>query len=220
MLKFNVGYNKKADAIVTSIDSMDRFRILKGKGYNWQTFIYIIQDDYVCKFGITNNIERRQRQYSRERPSFKLKYCKPLDNRNIARLIEYNMKRRFTIISGSETTRAPIEELIDFIESSNTNLEQAILELPESLQPEPDNSKSIETVSQKTSLFKSYSLEEKRKEYKNAYFKWTKEDDERLGALFCSGTSIMELSEIFGRNYGAIHSRLKKLGLKDNDVAN
>ena len=58
---------------------------------------------------------------------------------------------------------------------------------------------------------KAYTMEEKRANHPNAYRPWTKEDDDRLLQLSALGTSIPELCEIFGRNRGAITSRLKKL---------
>ena len=58
---------------------------------------------------------------------------------------------------------------------------------------------------------KAYTIEEKRIKYPNAYRPWTKEDDDRLLQLSASGKSITELCEIFGRNQGAITSRLRKL---------
>ncbi|MBQ8050825.1 MAG: hypothetical protein IJ197_04535 [Bacteroidaceae bacterium] len=58
---------------------------------------------------------------------------------------------------------------------------------------------------------KAYTIEEKRANHPNAYRPWTKEDDDRLLQLSALGTSIPELCEIFGRNRGAITSRLKKL---------
>tara|TARA_Y100000815_G_C13270321_1_gene472765 strand:- start:710 stop:1105 length:396 start_codon:yes stop_codon:yes gene_type:complete len=119
---------------------MDRFKIRRGKGYDWPTYVYIMQDSIGCKFGITNNIQRREKQHLKTRPFLKLKYYKVLENRNIARLIEYKMKLHLPIIKevglGIETTNAPIEKLIEFIESSNTCLEEAILELPLDLRPE------------------------------------------------------------------------------------
>jgi hypothetical protein len=39
--------------------------------------------------------------------------------------------------------------------------------------------------------------------------------DEKLEMLFCEGETIKELSGIFGRNDGAIRSRIKKLELKE-----
>ena len=116
---------------------MERFKVRNGNGYNIQTYIYVMQDSKGCKFGITNNLDRRQKQYNETRPSLKLEYSKLLENRNIARLIEYKMKLHFPIIPelGYETTSESIEVIIEFIESSNICFEEAILELPENLQP-------------------------------------------------------------------------------------
>ncbi|SFU42085.1 Protein of unknown function [Pustulibacterium marinum] len=62
---------------------------------------------------------------------------------------------------------------------------------------------------------KSYSVDEKRKTHPNAYRPWTHEDDNRLELLYCEGKSTIELSQLFGRNKGAIRSRIKKLELKE-----
>ncbi|MGB3453286.1 MAG: DUF3276 family protein [Moheibacter sp.] len=62
---------------------------------------------------------------------------------------------------------------------------------------------------------KAYSMEEIRKTHKSAYLPWTKNDDEKLERLYCEGKNIKQLSAIFGRNEGAIRSRIRKLELKD-----
>lgn len=62
---------------------------------------------------------------------------------------------------------------------------------------------------------KAYSMSEIRKTHAKAYRPWTEEDDEQLEALFFEGKSTKELSQIFERNAGAIHSRIKKLKLKE-----
>lgn len=43
--------------------------------------------------------------------------------------------------------------------------------------------------------------------------RWMVEDDLRLRELFKEGTPIAQLTKEFNRTYGAIRSRLKKLGL-------
>ncbi len=58
----------------------------------------------------------------------------------------------------------------------------------------------------------SYSYIEKRRKNKNAYERWSAETDSELKTLFYKGMSIADLSEHFGRNKGAIASRLKKIG--------
>ena len=62
---------------------------------------------------------------------------------------------------------------------------------------------------------KTYSVEKIRETHQQAYLPWTTEDDNRLELLFCEGKKVKELAEIFGRNVGAINSRIKKLELKD-----
>lgn len=56
-------------------------------------------------------------------------------------------------------------------------------------------------------------IEETRLKHKNAYMPWTKEDDSRLGELYRIGTPTEELCVVFGRNIGAINSRIEKLKL-------
>lgn len=62
---------------------------------------------------------------------------------------------------------------------------------------------------------KAYSMETIREKHKNAYMPRTNEDDEGLELLYCEKTPLEELSSIFGRNAGAIQSRINKLQLKE-----
>ena len=62
---------------------------------------------------------------------------------------------------------------------------------------------------------KSYDVEEIRQEYPSAYEKWSDEDDNELKRLHDLGLSIAELVKRFGRNPGAIRSRLRKLSTED-----
>ena len=62
---------------------------------------------------------------------------------------------------------------------------------------------------------KAYSVEEIRKEHRQAYVSWSEEDDEKLELLFCKGKSVKELASTFERKEGAIRSRIKKLELKE-----
>ncbi len=61
---------------------------------------------------------------------------------------------------------------------------------------------------------KTYSVEEIRATYRNAYAPWTEEDDARLEQEARAGGTIHDLAQRFGRNEGAIRSRLRKLGLE------
>ena len=62
---------------------------------------------------------------------------------------------------------------------------------------------------------KAYDVQKIRETHLQAYQPWTRETDEKLEMLFCEGKTIKELSNIFGRNVGAIRSRIKKLELKE-----
>ena len=63
---------------------------------------------------------------------------------------------------------------------------------------------------------KAYTLNEKRKQFPNAYKPWSTEDDKLLVTLYYENRSIKELMSIFKRNEGAIHSRIRKLICKVN----
>lgn len=58
---------------------------------------------------------------------------------------------------------------------------------------------------------KAYSVAEIRKSHIKAYKPWTAEEDAELEHFANEGKSIEELASIFGRNRGAINSRLKKI---------
>ena len=78
---------------------------------------------------------------------------------------------------------------------------------------------SVETLFQITDFIpadspkhqKAYTMEAKRPKHPNAYRPWAKEDDSRLLQLSASGMNVSELCKVFGRNEGAITSRLNKL---------
>lgn len=61
---------------------------------------------------------------------------------------------------------------------------------------------------------KTYSVELIRTKHGEAYKPWTAEQDEKLTQMFNNNTSDSEIIKHFGRNAGAIRSRLRKLGLK------
>ncbi|MDO9576790.1 MAG: DNA helicase RecQ [Candidatus Cloacimonadales bacterium] len=60
---------------------------------------------------------------------------------------------------------------------------------------------------------KSYSVENIRADYPQAYEKWTELDDELLKESYLIDKNISELAKLFQRKPGAIRSRLKKIGL-------
>jgi regulatory protein YycI of two-component signal transduction system YycFG len=60
---------------------------------------------------------------------------------------------------------------------------------------------------------KKYSISNIRKKNKNAYKKWSLNEDKLLMEMYNKGSSISELSQYFERQSGGIRSRLKKLKL-------
>ena len=60
---------------------------------------------------------------------------------------------------------------------------------------------------------KAYTVEATRRVFKNAYRPWTEEEDRRLKEKHLGGCELADLAALFGRNAGAVRSRLKKLGL-------
>lgn len=59
----------------------------------------------------------------------------------------------------------------------------------------------------------SYNVEEMRQSHPRAYEPWTSEEDERLKEMQSEGVSVSELARDFGRQPGAIRSRLNKLDI-------
>lgn len=71
----------------------------------------------------------------------------------------------------------------------------------------PNNKPYIEDKNEK-----AYSVEQIRTQHPQAYRPWTEDDDVLLAHYFDKGMSVSELANKFGRNEGAIRSRLKKIG--------
>lgn len=72
-----------------------------------------------------------------------------------------------------------------------------------------------ETLQKMKEPDKAYEVETIRQTHRQAYAPWTPQDDNRLEVLYCERKTIQQLTEIFGRNDGAIRSRIKKLELKE-----
>lgn len=64
---------------------------------------------------------------------------------------------------------------------------------------------------------KYYSYTEKRLRHKNAYERWSKEDDYLLAEMFQNGEKLSSMTAHFHRNRGAILSRLRKLGFEQDE---
>jgi len=60
---------------------------------------------------------------------------------------------------------------------------------------------------------KAYAVGQIRRQYPKAYARWTEEEDRSLREAWEQGKMIGELAGQFGKQPGAIQSRLRKLGL-------
>lgn len=62
---------------------------------------------------------------------------------------------------------------------------------------------------------KAYEVSDIRRRHRNAYERWSPEDDTRLLERYHHGASVTALCTEFGRNAGGIRARLAKLGIED-----
>ena len=56
-----------------------------------------------------------------------------------------------------------------------------------------------------------------REEHPRAYEKWSTNEEERLIQLFHSGRSVAEIAKVMQRQLGAVKTRLRRLGLIENN---
>ena len=104
--------------------------------------------------------------------------------------------------------KIPLEEIV-----SITSGNQSIIDY---LYPLLSFNISMFLQQEEKSKEKAYTLDEKRKQFPNAYKPWSTEDDKLLITLHYENRSIKELMSVFKRNEGAINSRIQKLIGKAN----
>jgi len=63
----------------------------------------------------------------------------------------------------------------------------------------------------------TYSVDDIRKNFAKAYVPWTIGDDKRLEKFWSDGKTVREMAKILERKEGAIHSRLRKIGLTKDE---
>ena len=120
-----------------------------------------------------------------------------------------------------DTTRLSEEVNLLYVGVTRT---RHLLDMPNELLPvdqrESESAPEIEDfrsftreTTPKPKTEKAYSVEAKRQSNKNAYKKWTSEEDQELQERLASGESPKVIADRMGRNKGAIYSRIKKLGI-------
>lgn len=119
---------------------------------------------------------------------------------------------RYRVIKG-EKKYVDSVELFDSIYKENSvmradksklSAREIVLDLTENEQTTVENNKH------------KYSVEEKRKKYKNAYMPWDKQSEDELIKFVVEGKSISELAVIYKRTQDAIRSRIRKLSKESN----
>lgn len=126
--------------------------------------------------------------------------------------VVYAKVPRYRVIKG-EKKYVDSVELFDSIykengvvrtDKSRLSAREIVLDSAENEQTRAENNKH------------KYSVEEKRKKYKNAYMPWDKQSDDELIKHVVEGKSISELAAIYKRTQYAIRSRIRKLSKESN----
>lgn len=119
-----------------------------------------------------------------------------------------NLKGKMTELASNQNPEDSINGLLNNVITKHLKLSYLLVDLGRK-ELEERILKKISTAK------KAYTKAEKQQAHKNAYERWSTEDDEKLELLFCEGKTVKELSAIFARNEGAIESRIKKLELRE-----
>ncbi|HRK80913.1 MAG TPA: GIY-YIG nuclease family protein [Saprospiraceae bacterium] len=192
--------NGKWQLVETNYGWTDKFQSTAG--------VYVVKEEgEICYVGETGNLKKRMRDL--------------LDTRNhsLRRTIgcaRFAGKEGYEIATPSRKFPPQFEEELNrFFEDNfevsaievligRKELEERLVEKFKPKYNTREKRKSDESE-------KAYSITEIRKSHENAYKPWTTEDDTELVRLEKEGKSIGEIASIFGRNRGAINSRLNKI---------
>lgn len=98
---------------------------------------------------------------------------------------------------------------IDFLKSTQIHI------MKNGSEDEIQQTKTVEPNFQENKSEKTYSVDEVRTKYKDAYRPWTTDLDNELTIMFCEGVNVKDIAKHFGRTKGAIKSRIKKLELEE-----
>lgn len=136
-------------------------------------------------------------------------YIKNISNQRVQLLhLTYDDESKDLEIKDAETN----SKIVIFVEnlSDFKNQFDKISKLIEKIDPRKNQTKNYGTKF-------SEHLKKVRVKYPNAYKPWSKENDNRLNKMFLDGKSQSEIAKFFQRGPGSIKSRLKKLGLIEDD---
>lgn len=85
--------------------------------------------------------------------------------------------------------------------------------------PFPDAAKLADVSSAHIPLEPISYIERQKQLHANAYAHWDDEEDKKLTEYYRQGLSTSEIASLMNRNTGGISSRIKKLGLRDDESA-
>ena len=100
-------------------------------------------------------------------------------------------------------------------EAEVATLQKNFVKLSGGKEPSAESSK-LQTTDNKQAP--NSKLEKMREKHPNAYRPWSKDDDAKLTELFRASTKVSQLVKEFGRQRGAINSRLIRLGLVEPEL--
>ncbi len=132
---------------------------------------------------------------------------------------EFERKKREYFQRGGVVTFALTSQVLAEEEWTPAVLQRRQRELINALKKEWRLDGASPAHNSKEPIRPAYTLEKKRQEHPRAYEKWSLEEDERLKKLYAQGHSIAELAKHLERNDGAIRSRLRKMGLDPDVIA-
>ena len=85
--------------------------------------------------------------------------------------------------------------------------------------PFPDAGALVDVPSALVSPDPASYMEQQKQLHANAYAHWDDEEDKKLTEYYRQGLSTSEIASLMNRNTGGISSRIKKLGLRDDESA-
>lgn len=171
--------------------------------------VYIFrEDDMVCYVGETGSLRGRMNDILNTK------------NHTVRRNLgssHFAEHPNFEKASSRKSFHDEIEALLNEVITKHLKLSYILVDLGRKELEERlfDKLQPCYSIKGKRGSKKTYTKEKKQQAHKNAYERWSTEDDEKLELLFCEGKTVKELSAIFARNEGAIESRIKKLELRE-----
>lgn len=197
-LEFELLSTAKRELITISREWAKKFPIEAG--------VYILREGgEICYVGETGSIRGRildlldTRNHVIRRKIGELKFSNTLEFKKASSRKKYPQVIEERI---NQVLEDNFEISVKIVSIGRKELEEQIIE---------KHKPKYNTKGRRKSIEKAYSVEEIRKDHKNAYQPWTQEDDEELEQMHQEGKTIKEMMERFGRNSGSINSRLKKI---------